>query len=173
MDEGKLGDAAKQEASADPALQHFSTHRELEAHWRSCLARSRLTLQLFDPDFSVFPLGASDIDAALRHFLSGGGALQLAMHRSNYIEQHYPRFLRLLRDFSHRIECRVTSKGLHHLTDSFCIGDRVHIVRRYHSDHLRGEAAFDQPAATETSLDRFDGIWLEASPGLHPSTTGL
>jgi hypothetical protein len=156
-----------------PALQPFSSHREFEAHLRECIARSRLTLQLFDPDFSVFPLGASDIDAALRHFVAGGGHLQLAMHRSTYIEQHYPRFLKLLKDFGHRIECKVSSKGVQHLTDSFCIGDGVHIVRRFHSDHMRGEAAFSHPPATEISLDRFEQVWTDATPGLHPTTTGL
>lgn len=156
-----------------PVLLPFSSHREFEAHWRECIARSHLTLQLFDPDFSVFPLGASDIDAALRHFVAGGGHLQLAMHRTGYIEQHYPRFLRLLKDFGHRIECRVSGKGVQHLTDSFCIGDGVHIVRRFHSDHMRGEAAFSHPEATEVSLDRFEQVWTDATPGLHPTTTGL
>lgn len=154
-------------------LQPFSSHREFEAYLRECIARSRTSLQLFDPDFAVFPLGASDIDAALRHFVAAGGHIQLAMHRSTYIEQHYPRFLRLLKDFGHRIECKITSKNTHHLTDSFCIGDHVHIVRRFHCDHLRGEAAFSHPPATEVSLDRFDQIWADGTPGLHPTTTGL
>lgn len=155
------------------ATHRFTTHLEFEAHFRDCIARSRTVLQLFDPDFAVFPLGASEVDAALRHFLAGGGSIEMAMHRTAHIERHYPRFQRLLRDFSHKIACRVTSRTLHQLTDSFCIGDQVNIVRRFHSDHMRGEAAFDCPAATEISLDRFEGIWLESVPGLHPSTTGL
>ena len=155
------------------AAHRFTTHLEFEAHFLDCIARSRSLLQLFDPDFAVFPLGTSEVDAALRHFLGGGGSIEMAMHRSTHIERNYPRFQRLLRDFSHKIACRVTSKNLHQLTDSFCIGDAVHIVRRFHSDHMRGEAAFEAPAATEISLERFAGIWLEASPGLHPTTTGL
>jgi hypothetical protein len=151
----------------------FSTHLEFGARFRECIARSQATLQLFDPDFRVFPLGLADVDAALRHFLTGGGSIQLAMHRSEHIERCYPRFVRLLRDFNHQIECRATGSGLRHLTDSFCIGDGVHIVRRFHSDHMRGEAAFDAPAATEISAERFGGIWLEARPCLHPTTTGL
>lgn len=162
----------EQDAPA-PVLQPFSTHREFEAHLRECIARSRMTLQLFDPDFAVFPLGNSDIDAALRHFVANGGHLQLAMHRAKYIEQHYPRFLRLLKDFSHRIECRVTGKNSSHLTDSFCVGDFIHIVRRFHSDHMRGEAAFSHPPATEVSVDRFELIWADSIPGLHAATTGL
>ena len=158
----------------EEALAHrFSSHLEFGARLRECIARSHQSLQMFDPDFRVFPLGLADVDAALRRFLSGGGSLQLAMHRSGHIERDYPRFMRLLRDFGHRIECRATSSSLHQLTDSFCIGDGVHIVRRFHSDHMRGEAAFDAPPATEISLERFGAIWLESRPCLHPSPTGL
>ena len=151
----------------------FTSRAEFEGHFRDCLARSSSTLELFDPDFSVFPLGSSETDAALRHFLAGGGRLHLAMHSTAYIERHYPRFQRLLKDYSHLVECRVTGRQLHHLTDSFCIGDGVHIVRRFHSDHMRGEAVFDSPEATEISRERFNAIWLESILGLSGTTTGL
>ena len=157
----------------EATTQRFGSRAEFEAHFRECVARSTLSLQLFDPDFAVFPLGSSDTDAALRQFLSAGGSLQLAMHSTAHIERHYPRFQRLHKDYSHRIECRVTGRQLHHLTDSFCIGDGVHIVRRFHSDHMRGEAAFLNPEATEISRERFAAIWLESILGLSPTTTGL
>jgi hypothetical protein len=157
----------------DAVTVGFNGHQEFETHLRDVVARSQRTLQLFDPDFAVFKLGQPDIDAALRQFLVGGGTLQLAMHDPAHIERHYPRFLRLLKDFNHKIECRVTGRQLHHLTDSFAVGDRIHIVRRFHSDHMRGEAAFFAPLATEISLERFAGIWDESKPGLHPTTTGL
>jgi hypothetical protein len=157
----------------EPVAERFSTHLEFGARFRQCIARSHASLQLFDPDFRVFPLGLADVDAALRHFLAGGGSMQLALHRSLHIERECPRFVRLLADFSHRIECRATPPNLRQLTDSFCIGDRVHIVRRFHSDHMRGEAAFDNPPASDISLERFAAIWLESRPCLHPTTTGL
>jgi hypothetical protein len=157
----------------DPVALRFSTHLEFGSRFRECVARSTTSLQMFDPDFRVFPLGVSDVDAALRQFLAGGGSIQLALHRPAHIEREYPRFVRLLKEFGHRIECRATPPGLRQLTDSFCIGDGVHIVRRFHSDHMRGEAAFDHPPATEISLERFGAIWLESRPCLHPSITGL
>ena len=80
---------------------------------------------------------------------------------------------RLLRDYAHGIECRQTPRALRELTDSFCIADDLHIVRRFHSDHLRGEAAFDAPQQTELSCLRFDAIWAESQPGLQASVTGL
>jgi hypothetical protein len=157
----------------EPTAQRFTTRLEFAEHFSLCIGRSHQVLQLFDRDFAVFPLGATETDAALRSFLTGGGRIELAMHNTAYIEAHYPRFLRLLRDYNHRIECRVTSRSLQQLTDSFCIGDRVNIVRRFHSDHMRGEADFNAPKSTEISLERFSAIWVESVPGLHPTTTGL
>lgn len=157
----------------EPGVVPFSSQRDFGMHVRACIERSVATLHMFDPDFSVFPLGASDVDALLRGFLKKGGHLRLAMHQPAHIERNYPRFMRLLKDYSHRIECRVTGRNLHQLTDSFCIGDEVNIVRRFHSDHMRGEAAFNIPESTEISAERFRGIWAESLPGLHAATTGL
>ena len=155
------------------AENRFTTRTEFEAHFLKCVAQSNATLSLFDPDFAVFPLGSSATDAALRDFLGRGGHVQMAMHQSELIERDYPRFLRLLKDYSHRIECRVTSRQLRTLTDSFCIGDGRHIVRRFHSDYMRGEAVFNAPLASDISGERFVGIWAESLPGLHATTTGL
>ena len=157
----------------EATVSKFSSHAEFGAHFLACIGRANGSLLMFDPDFAVFPLGSSATDAALRAFFGRGGHLQLAMHLSSHIEREYPRFMRLLTDYSHKIECRVTNRQLRNLTDSFCIADSIHIVRRFHSDHMRGEAAFDSPTSTEISQERFTGIWAESAPGLHATTTGL
>lgn len=157
----------------EPTSTRFDTRAGFAGHFLDVLARSKASLNMFDPNFEVFPLGSSQTDAALRHFLGLGGHIQMAMHETGHIEREYPRFLRLLKDYSHRIECRVTNRPLRTLTDSFVIGDGIHIARRFHSDHMRGEAAFNAPLATEISNERFIGIWAESLPGLHASTTGL
>lgn len=151
----------------------FDTRAEFQRLLAEVLARAQVSLDMFDPDFALFPLGDPDVDAILRRFLQGGGTLRLAMHGSAHIERHYPRFLRLLRDYSHRIECRITGRGLRQLTDSFCIADGLHLVRRFHSDHVRGQATFDEPQETDVPRERFAAIWEESQPGLHPTATGL
>jgi hypothetical protein len=158
---------------AEPAILRFDTRAEFQRQLRAVLERGRHTLDLFDPDFSLFPLGEPDVDAILRRFLLGGGRLRLAMHASAHLERHAPRFLRLLRDHGHLIACRTTARGIRQLTDSFCIADGVHLVRRFHSDHLRGEAAFDAPPETELPRERFIAIWDESQPGLQSTNTGL
>lgn len=151
----------------------FNSRADFALHVHACLQRARRTLDLFDPDLSLFHLGSLDVDKILRDFVRSGGHLRLAMHRTSHLERDAPRFLRLLRDFGHQVECRVTSRALHHLTDSFCIGDDIDVVRRFHSDHARGEAAFGTPGAADICRERFAGIWAESKPALHPTTTGL
>ena len=151
----------------------FDTRAAFQQQLGEVLARARTTLVMFDPDFTMFRLGAPDVDAALRRFLHAGGSLRLALHDPAHLEREAPRFLRLLRDYAHGIECRRTPLGLRELTDSFCIADDLHVVRRFHSDHVRGEAAFDAPQQTELSRLRFDAVWAESQPGLQSSVTGL
>lgn len=157
----------------EPLTHRFDTRRDCEAQWRAVLERAKQRLDMFDPDFALFPLGELDTDARLRSFLRGGGLLRLAMHDSAHIERHYPRFLRLLRDYSHLVECRQTPRSLRQLTDSFCIADGLHVLRRFHSDHTRGEAAFDAPDAVDLPAHRFAAIWAESRLALTPSVTGL
>jgi len=154
-------------------VQKFSTRREFDDYLQQVLAQAEHTLLMFDPDFALWDLGGSATDAVLRRFLAGQGRLRLVAHSNAHLERHAPRFVRLLKDFSHAIECRLTNASLKQLTDSFCVADGVHIVRRYHCDHLRGEAAFQTRFDTKLSIDRFEAIWLESDAGLHASTTGL
>jgi hypothetical protein len=151
----------------------FDTRTAFQEQLRACISRARHTLQLFDPDFGWWQLGSAEMDALLRRFLSGHGRLQLAAHSNVHLERDAPRFLRLLTDYSHAIECRRTPHALRLLTDSFCIADGTHAVRRYHSDHMRGEAVYDAVPDTQVCGERFTAIWEESMPGLSADTTGL
>lgn len=157
----------------EAAVVPFNSRTEFALQVRAGMARAQRTLDLFDPDFALFGLGSPDVDNVLRAFLKNGGRLRLAMHRTTFLERDCPRFLRLLRDFSHHVECRATSRSLRELTDSFCIGDGIDVVRRFHSDHARGEASFGVPGAADICKERFAGIWDDSRPVLHPTTTGL
>ena len=157
----------------DAQVIPFSSRSDFALQLHACMARAQRSLDLFDPDFALFALGTSAVDSVLRDFLRHGGKLRLAMHRSTHLEQACPRFMRLLRDLGHQVECRLTSRSLQPLTDSFCVADGVDLVRRFHSDHARGEAAFGVPGAADICKERFAAIWDEARPALHPTTTGL
>jgi hypothetical protein len=153
--------------------QLFDSRTQFQALLLDCISQARLTLQMFDPDYAWWQLGHSKTDALLRHFLQHKGRIQLVAHSNAHLERNEPRFLKLLEDYSHQIECRLTSRSIRTLTDSFLVADGVHIVRRFHADHFRGEADFDAPSSTQTSLERYEAIWAETQPGLRPGTTGL
>lgn len=154
-------------------VQPFTSRAQFQEQLRLSFSRAKLKLQLFDPDFAWWQLGSAEVDALLRRFLAGHGKLELVAHSNAELEAHAPRFLRLLKDYGHAVECRLTSKNLRQLTDSFCIGDQRDLVRRYHADHLRGEAVYDSPPDTQVCSERYAAIWAETIPGLHASTTGL
>lgn len=151
----------------------FTMRAEFQQHLATCLARAEHSLQMFDPDFSIWQLGSSATEAQLRRFFQGGGQLQLVAHDGRPVERDAPRFLRLLKDYDHLIEVRRTSVQLRQLTDSFCIADQRDMVRRFHADHFRGEAVLNGPADLQISLERFLTIWKESGPGLYAISTGL
>jgi hypothetical protein len=153
--------------------QAFDTRAGFQAALEACLSRSRLTLDMFDPDFGWWDLGSARNDALLRTFLRHGGRLQLVAHGNARLERDAPRFVRLLQDYGHLIACRLTNRSIAHLADSFCIGDAHHLVRRFHSDHFRGEAIFHAPSSTKFELERYQAIWAETRPGLQAGITGL
>ena len=158
---------------SEPAITRFDTRRELQAQWRALLGRAVHRLDLFDPDFAHFPLGAPDVEATLRAFLRGGGRMRLALHDPGYIERACPRFLGIVRYYSEQVECRRSPRSLRQLSDSFALADGLHVVRRFHCDHMRGEAAFDAPAELELPAYRFDALWEESTAILSPTVTGL
>ncbi|WP_229507391.1 DUF7931 domain-containing protein [Pseudoduganella rivuli] len=162
-----------QSDSMEKRVIPFDTRAAFQEQLRQCISSARLTLRLFDPDYSLWELGSTQMDGLLRHFLSHHGKLELVAHTNAELERHAPRFLRLLTDYSHAIECRLTAPSLKQLTDSFCVADGRHIVRRFHSDHLRGEAVYDSEPDTQVPLERYAAIWAETIPGLRAGTTGL
>lgn len=156
-----------------PRAIRFDTRRDCEAQFLAVVEAAQRSLCLFDPDCAVFSLGLTHVDTALRALLARGGQLRLSLHDTGHLERHAPRFMRLLRDYGHACECRQTPKTLRHLTDSFCIADGHHVVRRFHSDHMRGEANFDDALACDVPQHRFNAIWEESRITLQPTTTGL
>ena len=100
-----------------PRAIPFDTRRDCEAQFLAVVNAAQHSLCLFDPDCAVFALGATHVDTALRAFLARGGRLQLALHETAHIERHFPRFLRLLRDYGHACECRQSPRTLRGLTD--------------------------------------------------------
>ncbi len=160
---------------SDAITVKFSLPSEFRQALQQCLCLATMRIQLFDPDFSQWGIDSAETMQLLRQFLlvRRSNQIQLAYHHDHYLEREALRFMPLLTDFSHAIECRVTPRNLRQLTDSFCIVDAQHIVRRFHCDHFRGEAVFNSAPACKISAKRFADIWQESDPGLQPGRAGL
>lgn len=153
----------------------FSLPSEFRHLLQQSFALATMRIQLFDPDFSQWGIDSAEVMQLFRQFLlvRRSNQIRLVCHQVHYLEREALRFMPLLTDFSHAIECRVTPRNLRLLTDSFCIVDEQHIVRRFHCDHFRGEAAINSPQACQISATRFADIWQESDPGLQPGRAGL
>ncbi len=151
----------------------FSSRKDFETRLQLCFSSAQFRLQLFDANFALWQLGSSQTDLQLRRLLSTNGRIQLITHDPHYLQREQPRFLRLLTDFSHAVECRVTGRHVRQLSDSFCIADEQHMVRRFHQDHIRGVASTGNPEDFFIQTQRFEALWQESIPGLHVSVTGL
>ena len=153
----------------------FSSRAEFHELTLLCIQNADGRIQLFDPDFAVWQLGDSRVAEALQQFLGrrNTNRLQLEMHRTAHLQHNCPRFMALFKMFSHAIECRITPRNLQNLTDSFCLSDDIHLVRRFHADHFRGTATFNSAQDAQVTIERFSGIWTESLPGLHVTSLGL
>lgn len=163
------------EATASPNQHKFASLAEFQQQILVVFSEAQLLLQLFDPDFSHWKMNQAETIQILRRFLLSkrNARLQIAMLRPQHLELNCPRFMQLSQEFQHAIESRVAPKTLAMLPDSFGIADGCQIVRRYHSDHMRGEAHLHAAAQCAVPLERFSQIWEQSKPTLHVSKLGL
>lgn len=170
-----MSDELSQIALSVPQVTRFDTMRQFHQHLLVIMGRAQRNLFMFDPDFSRWNLQEKQTAAILRQFLLSAryAHIQIATHNAKYLERACPHFLQLLREFGGAIECRETHKNIKHLSDSFCVADDVHVVRRFHCDHMRGAAEFDSKQNCAVPLERFLNIWDAADPCLGASTLGL
>ena len=164
-------------APSEPVSQtvRFSLPSEFHAQLEQCLGLADSLLCMFDPNFSSWGWNQTEPFQLMRRFLLArpGNRIQIAYHNDDYLERECARFMPFLSDFSHAVECRQTPRNLRQLTDSFCLADERHVVRRFHCDHFRGEAVFGSPEACQIPGKRFDDIWAESELGLQAGRAGL
>lgn len=170
-----MNDVPTSEAESPLSGTRFDTMRLFHQHLLEIMGRAQQTLFMFDPDFSYWNLQEKQTIAILRHFLlrERSARIKIVTHHPNFLEQKCPHFLLLLREFRESVECRETRKNFKHLSDSFCIADDCHVVRRFHCDHMRGAAEFNSRQNCAAPLERFLSIWDESDPCLRTSILGL
>ncbi|WP_338844525.1 hypothetical protein V8J88_12850 [Massilia sp. W12] len=152
----------------------FDTLREFKLHLSRAVETAQYELLCLDPDFAFWGLESAQMAQLLRAFFlrRPDARIKLALHETHYL-QRCPHFLRTVQAFPLACETRQTPRKLRELRDSFCIADQRHIVRRYHADHMRGEAVFSTPEACFTPLERWRQLWDACHPCLPVFSSGI
>ena len=157
-------------------LEHrdIQGNAEFEDALDCLLARPGRALRIFDRQLGGGYNGVRRIQL-LRDFLlaNRNNRIQIVLHDTSNLQRDCPRFMELLRLFSHAISINETdpeAKGVH---DPFCIMDVRDYVHRFHHDGPRGVLGLDDLATAQLLAQRFEEIWQASSPAASATTLGL
>lgn len=152
----------------------FTGRTEFDQAFRDLLARNPREIALFDHDLSCLPLESPEVHAQLSHCLtqSQDCKLRIALHDATHFEKAMPRMRHLHERLSHLIQIRLTPEHLRHIADTLLISPDA-LVTRFHRDHDRGKAIFDDVTAIQPYQNRFDALWQEAADEIPAHPLGL
>lgn len=156
----------------EPVDRRFEGRHEFHRATIEALDCTRHELLLLDHDFREWPLGTAEGEHALRAVLARGARVRVMVVKPDWLARHGDRFMRVRREFSARIEIREIPETLR-LEESILLGDHQHLVRRIHSESLRGRLVLASPSQLESQLPRYDAIWEESTDCLPATTIGL
>ena len=162
-------------ATMPPETASFEVPSEYAAALDRVIVLAADEILVFDDDLATGGWGSVARTDALRSFLLGKrrARLQIIVHRTLYIERSLPRLLRLLRDFSHKLEIVRTAGDGRNAWDGFAIVDRTHLVHRFHLDSTRGELSLHNPLKAQQLRERYDEIVQHTESGVNATQLGL
>jgi hypothetical protein len=161
-----------------PIVQEFDTYAAYRAALLDAIGRAEREILIFDPDLGETGLESPHAAEALQRFLlhaSGRDCLRAVLADTTRLDRNSPRLLRLLGSYGHKFAVRIVSHDdpLRALPQPFAIIDRRHLVTRFHEEHPRGKACFDDPATCAPFFAQFETIWIDAQPAQSGAVLGL
>lgn len=153
----------------------LSTLKEYLEALERLIRLARRELRIFDADFSALKIDSPQTQELLRAFLLGSrdNRLYIAVHTSDYIRNHCPRLLELLRQFSDRLFIHQTQGDAARIQDSFVLADRLHCVRRPVQAQPRAALRLNDEQEGQGLYLRFSEIWDSSVPAVSATTSGL
>jgi hypothetical protein len=139
-------------------------------------------LPLAQKRIAIFDIDLRDThwDSAARHdviaqFLLASPAhrLHILLHDTDYVAGFLPRIMRLLQQFSDRMEIRRSNEEARHAFDPFVLVDGQHYLHRFHYEQTRAEFCIAQPRGGHALSLRFEELWNAAGPALTATVLGL
>ncbi|QNM94727.1 DUF7931 domain-containing protein [Chitinimonas koreensis] len=141
----------------------FDTLEQYRAQVLVALAGAERTLDWFDPDLAGSGAEAPACAEALHAQLAGKQLrLRLLLHDEAWFVRHCPRLAALMQVYGHLFELRLTGEADREAGEPFLLTERA-VVRRFHADSPRGEAA-GPGRAHAACRQRFGDLWMQAVP---------
>ena len=162
-------------ASPQPERLLLSTRREYLDALDRLAGLAQRELRIFDADFSELKIDSPQTHERLRAFLLGGrdNRLYIAAHDTDYIRDHCPRLLDLLRQFSDRMFIHQTEGDATRAQDSFVLADKRHVLRRPVQAQPRATLKLNDEHESQGMYLRFSEIWDSSVPAVSATTSGL
>ena len=153
----------------------FDAPSEYAAALDRVIALATDEILVFDDDLSVGGWGTIARTDALQSFLLEKrlARLRIIVHDTLFIERSLPRLVRLLRNFSHKLEILRTVGDGRNAWDGFALVDRLHFVHRFHLDSTRGELSLHNPLKAQQLRERYDEIVQHTESGVTATQLGL
>lgn len=153
----------------------LSTRREYLDAMEQVFQLAQRELRIFDADFFHLKIDAPQRQELLRTFLlrSSDNRLYIAVHNTDYIRDHCPRLLELLRQFSDRMFIHQTEGDAARAQDSFVLADKRHCVRRPVQAQPRATLKLNDEHEGQGIFLRFTEIWDSSVPAVSATTSGL
>lgn len=158
-----------------PAPKFFAYRSDFQAQIREILATAQLELLLFDPDYEDWNLDAADIPPLIETFVNRQvrAKLRMVIRDVGHIGRAYPRFGKLIRLHSDRIECRALPEQHARLSETMIVADATHALRRPVAASYKGVYRQLDPDYAGGQRDRFEELWSACHDRLSSTTLGL
>jgi hypothetical protein len=150
------------------------------AEWRGALlaflqraaAEKWPKLLLCDSDFSLWPLGDSEILAALENWSHRPYSLVIVANHYRHIETHYPRFIRWRQQWEHIVSAHAAAPVHKGSLPSCILAPQHAALQLLDPVRCRGIAVHEANMVHDLQLV-MDEILLKSSSAFPSSTTGL
>lgn len=155
--------------------ERFNSNAEFQAAVDRLLTCDGRELRIFDPDLVSLRMNSPERIERLETFLAESRTRKvcIALHQSEHVTGHCPRFMALLGRYSHAIEVRRTDEAIRNLQDAFLVLDRNHYVRRPVARFFRGALGIFDKSEALSMHSRHAEIWAASSPAVSATTAGL
>lgn len=142
----------------------FTSMGDFRHHLSAALAQAEGSVLWFDRDLAETGINQPQNIENLQRMLGGKRpvSIRLLLHEGDFLCRKCPKLLRLLDIYGNSISVRLTNASHRNVNECFLLTDEL-VVRRYHNEQPRGEASRAARAVT-LCLQRFEALWLEASP---------